>query len=238
MEEFRFGTGRYVNTNDNLRKVLTAVARMGLHGTHQFITASPNNTGKKSRAGAWARRIAYRDHIVTPANIQSVIMALRRRHMNDVANDIETLENNANKRRRVKPYLLYANENAVGDVENYFTGLGMTNAHKLKVFKALYAPAHYPEGYPYREAAHRAVVTNNYAPNARDMDWFNHANKAAWAQRVANNARSKARTAIHALKAWKGRKATTLSAGLRTVLPNNVRKEFVNSIYPGSKFRR
>ena len=158
--------------------------------------------------------------------------------MNDVANDIETLENNANKRRRVKPYLLYANENAVGDIENYFTGLGMTNANKLRVFKAVYAPAHYPELYPYRTPGHRATATNNYIPNARDMDWFNHANKAAWAQRVINNAHGKANTVKRALKAYRGRKATALSAGLRTVLPNNLRKEFVNAAYPGSKFRR
>jgi len=238
MEEFRFGTGRYVNTNENVNKVLDLLARMGMHGSHQNITSAPNNRTRRARAGVFARRWAHRTREVTNANVQAVIESLRRRQLNYIANNIEALGTHANRVRRARPYLSQINNNSVENVENYFTGLGMTNANKLRAFKSIYAPAHYPELYPYRTPRHRATATNNYIPNARDRDWFNRINKAEWAQRVINNAHAKANTIKHALQTARGRKATTLSAGLRTVLPNNLRKEVVNAAYPGSKFRR
>lgn len=234
MEEFRFGTGRYVNTDENLRRVLNVITR----GEMQYVMAAPNNRTKKSRASVFARRLSSRNRQVTNANVQAVIAALRRRQLNYIANNIEAAENNTQRRARASRQLALANLNAVGDIENYFTGLGMTNANKLRVFKAVYAPVHYPALYPYRTNRHRAIASNNYVPNARDMNWFNHANKAAWAQRVINNAHAKATTIKHALQTARGRRATSMSAGLRTVLPNNLRKELVNAAYPGSKIRR
>jgi hypothetical protein len=63
MNRFRFGTGQYVTTNDNVNEVVAAMRARGHHNTANYIRNVQPAARRKKIAGAHARSMAYTGHV-------------------------------------------------------------------------------------------------------------------------------------------------------------------------------
>lgn len=184
--KYRFGKRKYVNTENNVREIITTLGRRG-PGSQNAAMRINRQTGntRVHMAQKQARMFAYMP---------------------------------------VFGHRLINNIRAIGNIEAYFTSLGMSNANKMKVFKSVYS---YPinANYPLKTNNNRKFNTNGYIPTPRNMNWFEQTNKRKWVNAVkANSAAIKARLNSRENTAAAHRRAAT------TPIPVNRPNTFEDTI--------
>lgn len=126
-------------------------------------------------------RFGKRKYVNTEANIQEIINALRARGSVRSANRIEGATNKRAMAQKIATMLAYDpsyghsmanNKRNAGNLEEYYTSMGMTNANKLKIFKSLFATTNI--NYPILTANNRRLLTNNYRATPRNLEWFDY----------------------------------------------------------------
>jgi hypothetical protein len=141
-------------------------------------------------------RFGKRKYVNTEANIQEIVNALRARGSTRSANRIEGAANKRAMAQKIAIMLAYDpsyghsfanNKRNAGNIEQYYTSMGMTNANKLKVFKSLYETTNVH--YPILRANNRRQLTNNYRATPRNMEWFDYTGRSnpRWKAEVIAN---------------------------------------------------